>query len=425
MSIPATIKIIVSFIFILLITRKKCPLSISLILGAILLDFWAGSSAIAVAHHLGQSLQNPEVWLMVVIIFLLLRLAAFITQPMFTHNLIGNIRAWSKSHGRAIGMMLLPATIGLIPMPGGALVSAPMVQQIMPEEKWKPEWKAAVNYWFRHVWEYWWPLFPVVVLSLSIFDMATWQYLACMIPFSLTAIAAGYFFLIRPYRHELKEAANHEHVERKPVWMIFLPLCIVVMGTLLFPYLLTLCFPELPQNISKLCAMSFSILLALVTLLCSPSPGKKHMAQGMFSKQSINQLFLLASVVVFRDILEYTGVLGLSGQEIYEAGLPFIFVAAFLPFLAGLVTGIAIGFAGVAFPFILGMMDSGATNHSVFSILCLSFGFGYVGMLLSPVHLCLIMSKEYFETHLSQIYKTIALPTACIAALSLALYVAL
>jgi len=38
-----------------------------------------------------------------------------------------------------------------------------MVQQIVDEEHWAPEWKTAVNYWFRHVVEYWWPIYRQIL----------------------------------------------------------------------------------------------------------------------------------------------------------------------------------------------------------------------------------------------------------------------
>ena len=57
---------------------------------------------------------------------------------------------------------LLPALIGLLPIVGGALVSAPMVVAGSDELRLSAERRTFINYWFRHVWEYILPTYPAV-----------------------------------------------------------------------------------------------------------------------------------------------------------------------------------------------------------------------------------------------------------------------
>ena len=48
------------------------------------------------------------------------------------------------------------------------------------------------------------------------------------------------------------------------------------------------------------------------------------------------------------------------------------------------------------------------------AVLELGFGFGYAGMMLSPVHLCFVLTRDYFAAPYRGIYRRIA---PCIAAL--------
>jgi uncharacterized protein len=48
-------------------------------------------------------------------------------------------------------MAVLPGVIGLLPSAGGAAFSAPMVQEVAADADMKPEHKAFINYWFRHI----------------------------------------------------------------------------------------------------------------------------------------------------------------------------------------------------------------------------------------------------------------------------------
>jgi len=62
--------------------------------------------------------------------------------------------------GARTASALLPALVGLMPMPGGALLSAPLVDEVLPKNKYPPEFMTIVNYWSRHVVEFCWPVYP-------------------------------------------------------------------------------------------------------------------------------------------------------------------------------------------------------------------------------------------------------------------------
>jgi len=80
---------------------------------------------------------------------------------------------------------------------------------------------------------------------------------------------------------------------------------------------------------------------------------------------------------------------------------------AALPFLAGFVTGIALGFTGISFPLIVGLMSAEASTLTPWATLVLAYGFGYMGMMLSPVHLCLLVTKDHFGASLFAVYRQI------------------
>jgi len=76
--------------------------------------------------------------------------------------------------------------------------------------------------------------------------------------------------------------------------------------------------------------------------------------------------------------------------------LPFIF---FITFLTGILTGIAVGFIGSTFPLILSL--TGSDPH----FFTFAFASGFVGVLLSPVHVCLVLTREYFKADIGKMYK--------------------
>ena len=65
--------------------------------------------------------------------------------------------------------------------------------------------------------------------------------------------------------------------------------------------------------------------------------------------------------MIFQAMLDASGLLPEAGRQLSESMVPIEFVVGFLPFLAGLVTGIAIGFAGPAFPLVVGLIAARPT----------------------------------------------------------------
>jgi len=401
-----TLVILFAFAGILLLSRFKMPLGIALIAGGVALDAWANPSAPAVARDLIHALLLPDVWLLLVVTALLLEFGRFLGADANAQAILVAARQWGGRHGRAMSLMIMPAAIGLVPMPGGALVSAPLVDRAAPEEDWSSEWKSAVNYWFRHVWEYWWPIFPVVIVTLSIFHVPTWQYMATLIPFSIVSIAAGYAFLVRPHLERLAGGASSERADPARLRTLAIALGIVVTGTLVLPSLVNACLPGVSAQTNKMIAMTVGMAAGLAWLIWSDrGQGSVRLFATLGEAKSINQLSTLGGVMVFQALLDSSGLVPQAGLELVGGGFPLPIVVALLPLVAGFVTGVASGFAGAAFPLVVGLMETGGSGLTPLATLALAFGFGYAGMMLSPVHLCLILTRNYFDAPMAFIYR--------------------
>jgi len=74
-----------------------------------------------------------------------------------THNFIkmlGDYRLTS---------VVMPAIMGLLPSPGGARFSAPLVAETLENSAVSNQEKAFINFWFRHIWE---PILPVLMAAM-------------------------------------------------------------------------------------------------------------------------------------------------------------------------------------------------------------------------------------------------------------------
>ena len=404
MEFSAVAKILIVFFGVLAVSRMRVPLGAGLIGGGLVLDLWAGKTIQAIPHDLLQALLRPELWLLAITITLIMEIGHFMASDENGRAIIALARRYGGRHGQAASLVLIPAAIGLVPMPGGALFSAPLVGKTAENSTNSPEWKAAVNYWFRHILEYWWPLYPVVIVTLSIFTIETWKYMLLLTPFTFVNLGAGYIFLIR--KHDFSFVTeNMEDKSIPSIVRVLMPIIIIVAAALLLPGFFEKMSPGLNPASWKLMAMLAGLVISLIMIWQGRSNLSRKMFSDFVSKKTMTVFITLAGVMIFESLLDSSGLIPLAGNELSRSSVPISLIIAFLPFLAGLVTGIAIGFAGAAFPIVVGFISAADVNIQPMAALVLAFSMGYAGMMLSPVHLCFLLTVDYFNASFIKVYK--------------------
>ena len=100
-------------------------------------------------------------------------------------------------------------------------------------------------------------------------------------------------------------------------------------------------------------------------------------------------------------------------------------IVMIIPFISGLTTGIAIGFVGASFPIVINLLGTNPELNIVLAYTVLAYGFGYIGMILSPVHVCLLVTNEYFKTNLIQNIIQLIKPASVVLACAIVMHVVL
>ena len=82
----------------------------------------------------------------------------------------------------------------------------------------------------------------------------------------------------------------------------------------------------------------------------------------------------------------------------------------FLPFLIGGATGISIAFVGAAFPILISIIHAMGEDHLMLPYMLLAYTGGFIGVMLSPLHLCFILSNTYFKIKMPAVYSLLWKP---------------
>jgi len=131
--------------------------------------------------------------------------------------------------------------------------------------------------------------------------------------------------------------------------------------------------------------------------------------RGSLTASTFKLIAVIAGIRIFSALIGAAGAAEEAALELTGAGIPPVVAVAIIPFIAGLVTGVGFGYVGLAFPIVLGLLPAeGAFPRE--AAVVLAGAFGYAGMMISPLHVCMVVSAEHFKAGLPATIRRFALP---------------
>jgi len=398
LAVSGLLKIFSVFALILLLNRRGLPLSLCLFMGAFAIGLWMGLPLPRLLGVIFEEMTSPQTLWLAAIIVAILVLSNLLERSGQLQRIVETFGRLGPS--RRFTTLAMPALIGLLPMPGGALFSAPMVQQSYPARERPPELMAAVNYWFRHIWEYWWPLYPGFVLAVSLLGVETWKFILAQFPLTVGAVLGGVLFIAR----HMPRATRTSPKEKVPlalflreVMPIVLLLILLFAGQVLHPFLR----PFLPLPPPKYFGFSLGLTAAIGWVMRENGLGGRDLLASVGKLSIPRMAMIIFGIMAFKGVLMRSSAMEVVRGELGLYGIHPLLIITMLPFISGLVTGIALGFVGTSFPLVLSLIPLG----EVIPYGLLAYGFGYMGMMLTPMHLCLLVTKDYFRADFLKTYR--------------------
>jgi uncharacterized protein len=303
--------------------------------------------------------------------------------------------------GARTAVAVLPPLIGLMPMPGGSLLSAPLVDSVLSAPQYTPQFKCAANYWFRHMVEFTWPIYAGIVLTSALTGMSIARVSLLQAPFTIIMLLLGLFFFTRRITRDPVSQPSLGH----PLKGIALSIWPVMAAILLY-------------GIFKL-EMSLSALIALVLLILVARPAKTILWDSIKSGLAPDLLALIYGVLTFQKILDLSGGIQSIPRLAAAYHFPEELLIGAVCFSIGLLTGMTSAFIGLGYSLLSGLLYQPQLNPGYIMLAGLS---GFIGMLLSPAHLCLILTNEYFGSDLLKVIRVLLLPLLLLALFGWGLY---
>ncbi len=433
------LKIFAAFAAIVFLVRKKVQLGTAMLLGSVVLALlsWASwtfldsGNVITPAGFvsiIGESLWDPSsedpasVLKLVGVIVLVLVLSHCLDRSgqmtrilRSFQGLVGDVR---------VVLISLPALIGLLPMPGGAVFSAPMVEEAQKKIALSPTKKTLINYWFRHLWEYSWPLYPGLLLAaelarksglnVSVFKLASLQF-----PLTAAALAGGILFIMPDVPRSSGGTSERNRGFRLGHFAVDLSPIAIIIAIVVFLYTAM----GMGSKDSLLVGLVVAVLLTLgITALRRETP-PTAVLKSLSVPRILSLVYVVISLMIFRGTIQESGSVEEVSAMMRAYHVPLFPFAVFLSFICGLVTGLAMAYVAIVFPILIPLVLQMGSEPLPY--LVLAFGSGFIGVLFSPVHVCLILTHQYFTSGFSPVYRKMIAPTLIIFATLVAIFLVL
>ncbi len=375
------ISLTVTFILLLLFSRWKLWIGvlagaltfgvINLGVGELLFVFWV-------------TIKNINNWLLVIAVGLIPVLGGIIRNSIHMNAVLSNLRKNKKQY-----LIMTPALFGLIPIPGGALLSCPLLKGF--DKNISNDNYVAINIWFRHILVIVYPLSSSLIIASQLAGLTITTAIIHMLPFSAIVFIVGYLVLLRNIKNEsLTGDIKYKKNRKRDVFYIALVLLsapilhVVLVSTLL----------RSREQLSFFISMTVSVILATVINKISIKKLFKIISSSKVDQFSLLFLFLLLFI---NTIMAYDKL-----DTIFVGYSPPLVFVGLLAFLLSFISGRIEIALSIVYPLLFVAFGSEVIPGILFSFIYFSL---FAGYLISPLHPCMAFSLEYFETKYIQVFK--------------------
>lgn len=364
---------------IITLVMRRFNYGLALIFGALILGSFCGFSLNDFAQVFLSTLTDPVTCELLLVIALIPILAFCMTETGMVGDFLESLKGFVSS--RSV-LVAVPAMLGMLPMPGGALFSAPYIDGEAEKMGMGPELKSFVNVWFRHCMALVYPITPAMVLASRLSGVGLLDLILIQIPIFVIYLSAGYVSCVpsvRSHSKGVRDAGFHRII---PLFISVSPLFLVIL----------------------LIALEVPLALALITGIGLVF-GLKRVGYGkvlplMWRGFNWRLVFAVFGMMLFSHMIQASGAINVIISYIGHAETyPLLFLILFSCF-----TGVATAQPSVALAIVLPMALQilGNLTPVVVSMLYLTTFFSY---LVSPMHLCLILTVGYYKARLQGVYR--------------------
>lgn len=380
------VSVLIAFSVIPILTKKKVKLSYSLLISAGVLSILSklrlevlGQAVTSVVTQ--SSSLNTVLTVMMVSIF-----GGVMKHYNILDEIIDTLILLIRDKKKIL--VIIPAMIGVLIIPGGALLSAPFIYDLGEEMELSPPRRAAINLVFRHIAMFVLPYSTsLLLISATLPELNIFKLILLNLIFVAAVVILGYFFFLKDIK--IVKSPPRENVKHNLLKLIVYtsPIYIAVI-------------------INILTGLSFYITLLGSIFIVYLLGNKKDFLKVAVRSLNWHTVLTVVAILIMKEIiLNMEGLLGIFHNMFNMSSgsiLSMIVIFLISSFFFGYITGNQTAALAIIIPIV---SQLNITNRILYVYTYFAFGASFLGYFFSPLHLCQAFTLEHMKVSTNELYK--------------------
>lgn len=373
-------KLLLIFLIVMLLVSRKQPIYIAVTVGAAAtwllygIGFTEGLSAVVRACTAWSTLQ----------LVLVMYIITFLQKMMGARGAIDRAQKGLSSlfNNRWVNCAAAPIFIGMLPTPNAAFIAGDIVRSSAAGYMTDDEMAVTTTY-FRHVSESFMPTYSSIILAISLAGISAGEFVVGMLPIVFCIIAAGCFWLLRGrVPMTAGTASSNKMRDIREIFLGLWPILTIILMVVLL-------------KMQIYVAASLILLLYAFVNKFSLRELLPYFKSSLQFKLYLNTF----AVMVLKEILTVSGAINALPEFFAKLPIPSFVVFMLIFFFGAIVSG-STTIIGLCLP-----VAMAAVPGAGLPLVCLLMGTTYAAMQISPTHVCLTLTAEYFNIPLGKLFR--------------------
>ena len=380
--------LIIAMAIIILMLRRHIPIGPCMLTGGLFIWLMKTPELHYLTQAFTETLSLPRTY---DIIFALYFVMCLEIELRTSGALAGMVHALQKIFSsNRVTLAVMPAFLGLLPSLGGARFSAPIVEEASKGLGLTSDHQAAINFWFRHIFEFSSPIIPGMIMACNIAGVAYSEFIMHLCWLTVLTFSVGWFVLIRPIKADsIKENAGSQAADEQGWQDLWLSLSPVVLTFVLVVFF----------NMNA--SVGMGVVTAGLFLVLHFTKREVSLKEVLVGAIDMKMFFNVLCILYFIQILTVTQVLQEIVTAFQSSPLPVPVIIACVSFIIGVLTGMSQGHVAIIMP-IIAALQTGSLN-----LAGVAMAFGVAGQMLTPTHMCLVVTVDYFKANFFKTLKPV------------------
>lgn len=379
------ISVLISFLLIPILTKKKVRLSYTLLLVAGFLGIVSGIGFENIGQAITSIFIDSSSRTTILTVIMVGILGGVMKQYDILNKIVDTLLLLIRDKKKIL--MIIPAMIGLLVIPGGALLSAPFIYNLGEEMKLSQKRRAAINLVFRHLAMFLLPYSTsLLVVMAALPEINIFKLILLNTVFIIAVVTLGYHFFLRDVESE--KSPSRENIGQNLIKLITYtsPIYIAVIINAI---------TEWPFYITLIGSVFIVYLLG----------DKKDFIKAIYQSINWNTVLTVAAILVIKEmILDMEDLLGIFNNMFNASGGMISTMVIFLiaSFFFGYITGNHTASLAITIPMI---SQANITMGLTYAYIYFAFAAGFMGYFFSPLHLCQAFTLEHMGVSTNDLYR--------------------